>query len=502
MSVGYAYQLLVIVVGLWLAPFLLSRLGGDIYGLWLVATQILGYLLLMDLGVVALLPRETAFVTGRSDPENRDREMAHLVGATLRIVAWQMPLVGLAALLIWLLLPIEWALLKGPLAVVLALFVATFPFRVFLAVIQGLQDLAFLGLTTAAAWIIGTALTVGLVLAGFGIYAMALGWAAAQLITYVVVWIRMGRRFPGVIPRRLPQVTWGSARGYLSKSSWYSVSQLAQVFLAGSDLLIVGRLLGPGAVVPYAMTQKLISVLGNQPAVFIQNALPALAEMRALGDPRNVARVAEALSLGILILGGAVACVVIAVNRGFVSWWVGDAQYGGDLLTLAFVATVLLRLWNFSVLATMISFGHERRGSLTALADGILSVGGAIILTRWLGLVGAPVAGAASVALTSLPLNLAVVARETERTIGQLLMPIVPWAWRFLLIAGAGVAFARQWHPDSFLTLAITTLTIGGVYAVVMLPVARRSSLGPYVTRLVAGLRRLGSSALARARLV
>ena len=58
-------MVLTLVVGLWLTPFLLGRIGTHEYGLWLITTQILGYLMLLDLGVVALAPRETAYATGR-----------------------------------------------------------------------------------------------------------------------------------------------------------------------------------------------------------------------------------------------------------------------------------------------------------------------------------------------------------------------------------------------------------------------------------------------------
>src|SRR2546423_9450555 len=35
-----------------------------------------------------------------------------------------------------------------------------------------------------------------------------------------------------------------------------------------------------------------------------------------------------------LLLSGAVLCVVLVVNRGFVGWWVGAEQFGGFTLTL------------------------------------------------------------------------------------------------------------------------------------------------------------------------
>ena len=46
-SVGCISMVLTMVVGLWLTPFLLGQIGTRDYGLWLITTQILGYLMLV-----------------------------------------------------------------------------------------------------------------------------------------------------------------------------------------------------------------------------------------------------------------------------------------------------------------------------------------------------------------------------------------------------------------------------------------------------------------------
>src|SRR5262245_56136925 len=180
-TVGYVHMAVATAVGLWLTPFLLGRLGSTTYGLWLVGTQVIAYLLLMDLGIVALLPRETAYVTGRTGrsdvPELRD-----LVERTISLAVAQVPLVLGAALVALWWLPASWQQLKVPLTVVLAVFVAMFPLRTFQAALVGLQDLAFVAQTQFAAWALGTAVTVVLVLAGLGLPALAAGWCVTQLI--------------------------------------------------------------------------------------------------------------------------------------------------------------------------------------------------------------------------------------------------------------------------------------------------------------------------------
>ncbi len=78
-----------------MTPFLLRRLGSETLGFWLVAQQLLGYLLLMDLGVTAVLPRETAYAVGRAGGA-RTGNLASVIARARRATSFQVPLVCLA----------------------------------------------------------------------------------------------------------------------------------------------------------------------------------------------------------------------------------------------------------------------------------------------------------------------------------------------------------------------------------------------------------------------
>ena len=125
-----------------------------------------------------------------------------------------------------------------------------------------------------------------------------------------------------------------------------SVTQVSQVLLNGTDVMIVGALLGPAAVVPYACTGKLVSVLANQPQAILQGAAPALSELRAMPDRTRLFQVTAALAQATLAVSGLVACVVLAVNGGFVAWWVGPEQFGGIGLTVLLLAAMMIRHFN------------------------------------------------------------------------------------------------------------------------------------------------------------
>ncbi len=480
LSLGYVGQFLTTLVGLWLTPFLLFRVGQHDYGLWLVGTQLMFYLALLDLGVVALLPRETAFATGRANIEESD-DLPLLIGQTLRLLLWQMPLVSLAALIAWFTVPSNWEGLRHPLGLVLLAFVLTFPLRIFAAVLLGLQDLAFLGRLNIISFLISSAVTVALVLAGWGLYALALGWIVAQLIKSGASWYRLQQRFPAALPKSLPRLPWSVTRVRLTSGFWVSLNQIAQVLLNGTEILIIVKFFGPAAVVPYVCSGKLISVLSTQPQMLMAAASPALSQMRTGESRERLAQVCIALGQATLLLSGAVVCIVLIVNQGFVELWVGRAQYGGFWLTALLLLSMLIRHWNLTIGYTIFSFGYERRLCITALADGVLSIG-AVALFVWLyGLVGAPLGMMVGVCFVSLPANLAALARESDMTVWKLVMPLAPWFVRFLvLMVGAG-ALARVWSPNTVPLLVGSVAGSGLVYLLVMFPLTLRHPLGIYV---------------------
>src|SRR5437588_2097727 len=343
------------LVGLLLSPFLLHRLGAQDYGLWLVGTQMLGYLFLLDLGVTGLLSREVAYAVGReagnrsSNDAPANRELPALVGRVIRIAMWQVPLLGMGALAIWLLNPGSWPQLRGPLAIVLAGFVLLFPTRVLQGTLTGLQDLGFLNAAQTAAFLATTAITIGLVLMGWRLYSLAIAWIAGQSLLALIWAARVFLRYRYALPRRLLQVRWPEARQYLGKSTWVTVTKIGDVLLSGTDLLLVGRFLGPGAVIAYACTGKLLLVLSNQPQMLMELALPGLSHMRFAESRERTRQAFTALSQGMLLMTGAIVSCVLLLNRSFVSWWVGKDLYAGTLLTALLIASLLLRHWNLTL---------------------------------------------------------------------------------------------------------------------------------------------------------
>ena len=477
LGLGYVHTVLTVAVGLWLTPFLLRHLGSHDYGLWLLGAQVLVYLALMDVGIVQLVPRDVAVAAGRANGDYS--EMQAIVGQTARLVLWQVIPVALAGMLVVWLLPHEWAPLRWPMAIVVLTFVITFPLRIFSAILQGLQDLAFLGGVQLAGWAAGAIVTVLGMVGGLGLYSLSLGWVVTQVVSITATWRRVFTVHSYALPAEWPSLAFGAAKRQLGNGAWISVNQIAQVLLGGTDLVVIGKLLGPEAVVPYACTGKLLTMLANQPQMFMQMALPALSELRTAATRERLFDVSRSMAQVMLLASGAIVSVVLAVNGPFVTWWVGEARFAGVGLTALLLLAMLVRHLNLTLVYTLFCFGYERRLALTSVADGVIGLLAMLVLVPVFGLYGAVLGSLGSLCLVSVPANLVALAREEGGSPAAFLRPLAPWLKRCVAVIGGVAVVNALWSMHSLWTFVPVAAAVGLAYAAVMLPVIQTPPLGP-----------------------
>ena len=502
LGLGYVNLIVAVVAGIWLTRFFIARLGEHRYGLWLIGTQFVGYALLLDLGIVQLLPRQVAFATGRSGGWQESRDLPVLVGETARLVLFQAPVLAALALAGLVLVPAEWEELRGPLSIVAAALVLAFPLRIPQAVLAGLQDLGFLGRLQLATWLLSTSVTVAGVTMGLGLYAFALGYVAAQLLPIVSCLARLRWRYPGVLPARLARLGRGRAGEMMRSGAWASVGQVSHILLTGTDLLVIGAVFGPAAVVMYSCTSKVLSVTANLPQMILPVAGPALSELRTSASKERLFRAAQAVGQLIVVVSGGIAVVVLGTNEAFVRWWVGPSQYGGTVMTVLLTTQLVIRHWNLSVSMTLFSIGRERRTGTTSLVDGAVTVLGLVVFSRALGPQFAPLGPIAGALLVTLPSNLLALREEGWSPRGYVL-GFRSWAWRLVALGAAAIAAAGVLRGAGLPRLALGGAVAGAVYLAFMWPVLVGPPLGDYSRPRIAqalafaraGARRGGSGA-------
>jgi O-antigen/teichoic acid export membrane protein len=472
----YAGQAIVLLLGLFVTPLLLTYLGAADYGLWLVGQQLLTYIGLVDLGVVALVPREVGALRGRLGGVSSD-QVRVLLGKTAHLTLAQVPVAGLAATMVWYGIPDGWAALKEPLGWILVGFVALSPLRLFQAALQGMQDLAFVSAVQTLGWVASTAVSVWLLLNGMGLMSLAWGWLVGQAVPPLVFWLRLRVRYPDILFPWLTPFVPGEALRQAGAGLWVTLNQVGLTFFSATDVFLIGFLLGPAVVVPYSLTSRLIVILANQGQAAVQLAIPGLAEIGAARDPGRARSAIMSLTFSLLLVSGLIACGLLAVNAIFVDWWVGPNHFAGPLLNGLLLLVMLMRHWNLAVVLSLFALGHNRRIPLTGLADGLVTLGSSWVLIGTLGMVGAPLGALLGVCLVSLPLNLFALARTLGLGVGRTVAPLANWATRFVILAGGAAMLGWTLPPGNLRDpatlgcLMTVGLAVTVIYVVVMRPV-------------------------------
>jgi hypothetical protein len=164
------------------------------------------------------------------------------------------------------------------------------------------------------------------------------------------------------------------------------------------------------------------------------------------------------------------------------------------------LAAMLARHFNTTNVYALFCFGHERRLALTALADGLVTIGAGLAFVAAFGMIGGPLAAIAGVLMVSVPLNLRALAVETQVKRVKLIASLAPWAIRFALVAlaaGFAGAFVR---PATFPALALAVCAVSALYALAVVSPVLRSPAGIYLQPLIASIGRRVTPARLRPR--
>ena len=482
-TASYFTQSAILVAGFFLTPFLLRKVGSGQYGWWLLANQFLGYLSLLDLGVLEMLPREVAYLTGKSikrELSKNSPEFIELVQNVFALTLFQSILMSVIAVIAWYFLPSTWSEVKNPLLLSLSIYILLFPFRIFESVLQGLQDIRFICSMRALAWLLGSLLTFFMVIYRPIIYSLIIGWGINQLFFTTVSARRFFKWFPDlkILRHSLPKLSF--SRPYLRRSIWLSLGQISQIFLNGTDLTIVGSLSGPAAVSAYASTGKLLETLSNKPLVLMQSAVPGLSEIR-YRDFGRLATVMSSLTQLMLLCSGAVACLVLAINETFVIWWVGPKLFGGVSLTVFLVINMIIRHWATTQVYTVFCLGREREMTVVGVLDGLVTLILSILFCRHWGVIGVPIGSILSVCIISGPALLLVVQSEFSTSLRQIIISYIPWLSRLAIVAPLSHIVGRYSRDFGIYGLVLATISVVVLYTAIMLPLVKDGVLREYI---------------------
>ncbi len=495
LGAGYLNQVIILLGGLWLTRFILFHFGAERYGVWLVLMQLFILLEILDFGVLALVPREIAYLNGKhEDPDEKRQAFHDYLNKVRRLTLYQLPLIALVVygMALVFVQGYESGEVELPVLVVAASYVLLFPGKMYRAILQGLQDLAYVSLLLTICWLVQATLICVLILLGFDYWSFVIAFTINHWLNAFLCWFRVRKLYPDALPNQLLGTFSKTDLPYLRSGFWVTISRISTALFNGAELVLVGWIAGPLAVVMYSCTAKIITVALHQGHTFVHLAIPAYSEMRGNSSREELMTASTNLGLLTLLLSGGMAGVLLMTNGPFVTWWVGDEFFGGKMFTVLLVAAMICRHMMVCLTSILFCFGFEKVSALVALVHGLLLVVAAWILGASMGPIGVAL-GALLVYAVSLPLACLGIHKNTELPITRLLGSYWPWFWRFSVLIGVLAVVNKFWTPEGVVQIVFTGAAVFLLYILVLFPVVVSSPLWTKAKQQFSFLERISS---------
>jgi O-antigen/teichoic acid export membrane protein len=486
-SFAYLQFALSIVVGLGLVPFVLHRVGERLYGYWLASGEVLAYAAMADLGVLGVVPWLIAEADGRQDRPAMQRIMSTAACAALFVSAAY----GTLVLILWhvapavlSLAPADRAAIVGPLSTIACVTAVVLPLRVAGSTLIGLQDVKFYGAMSTGTWALDLVITVTLLMRGYGLYALALGAAVPSLISAAVMIVRLRIVAPDLV-RGWPRPSTAAVARLFREGFGAWLGAWGWRLSIATDAIVLASLGHPLWIITLAMTAKLGQMMTQMSWVPGDSSLVGLAQLSGEQKPERLRDAVSAVFRVYLALATGGTCVLLAVNGGFVSGWVGTHLFAGAGVNAVLAAIILVSTFAHGMAVVASTLGKRMHVGLAALASGTVQVVLALMLGRRLGLIGIPLASLCAHMLVLVPLLLPALADCTGLAFSGLTREVFrPWAVVSMpVILACGVIGVLR-LPLGLPGTVVTGVLVGLMYALC----ARSLILGyPPVAALIRG---------------
>jgi O-antigen/teichoic acid export membrane protein len=326
--------MLAALIGFFMMPFLISNLGDHDYGIWLVATSLVGTYYLLDFGLAATVMRYAALSVGSGDVQHLSR----VVTTALAIYALLATAVLLVTLVLGYLAP-QWNVAANDASdfrhviLITGLSMALgFPFKAFAGILQARLRYDLLSSISLFKMIFSTACTIFLVLQGYGIVALAYIGLIAGLLSDLAFLAYARREAPGLEVRR-SLFDLSLLRQLGSFSIWSFLIQLAGQLRFRIDALVIGSMRGATDVTQYTVGARLSEIPDGVLYQATNIVQPLLTGHFAEGKQQ---RMLETLSLYTRInaaFGVYVTGMLLILGEAFISRWMG-AGYSNSIFVL------------------------------------------------------------------------------------------------------------------------------------------------------------------------
>jgi O-antigen/teichoic acid export membrane protein len=456
-----------VLVGLFLSPFILHRLGDAAFGIWVLIFAITGYYGLFDLGIRSSIVRYISKAKATGDFQYAGR----IISTSL----FTYSCIGMAAMLItfgisaqidrFFTIPAEfhstarWLLLMVGASVSLG-----FPLGVSGGVLEGLQEFSLLNWTNIGSTLLRGLLIVIALHRGYGLLAVAFTTVLLPLLTSLLRSALAARLFPTSIG--LSYVTRATFREIVGYSSASLIMIVSARLRFKTDSVIIGAFISATAITYFNIGSRIVDYAGEMVESLAQIFVPMSSHSEALGDLDRLRKIFVAGNRFCALIIFPICALLVILGKSIIEAWVGlkyvEASY--PVLVILLLSTTMM-LAQAASGRFLMGMGRHQTWAIVTLIEGLVNVVLSIALVRPYGIIGDAVGTAAPLAITTICFLPGHLCRQLQIRIGTYLreayfLPLIVCAP--LIVA---LLLMKQWFvPHNYPQLSAHLVVAGAVY--------------------------------------
>ena len=457
-----------IVVGFFLSPFILHKLGDDAFGLWVLVFSVTGYYGLFDLGIRSSIVKFIAKYQAVKDYER----ITCLVNTSLFsygvLALALLSLTVLGSFYVDSIFHVSSVFLRT--ARLLFLIVGTalalgFPLSVFTGILQGLQKFYWLNIIQVGSTLLRAILIVVALNHGRGLLTVAIVTVSLPLFVSCSYIVAVRHILPLSYGRRY--VNLASFRELINYGAITFIIIVADRFRFQSDAIVIGVFLSAAAVTYFSIGSRLVDYAVNIVDSMADVFVPMSSHFDAQGDTSRMKHLFIAGNRACAMVIFPICIILVMLGKPIIVAWVGRKYLSSyTLLVLLILPRTLYRAQGAS---TRILFGMAKHKVLAyaLVIEGIANLAFSILLIRRFGLIGDAVGTAIPLLCTSIVFLPYYLCRLLKVSVWQFVNQAYsyPIALCFPMVA---LLFWMRWffYPHNNILLLLEILAGGAIYGV------------------------------------
>jgi len=465
---SWVYYFIQLGVGFFMLPFLVHRLGSNLYGMWILVLSMTGYMVIFDLGIRGSVVKYVA----EFDAKNDSKTLNSVVNTSwvIHIIAG-LSIVAVSFILSFFLnhiFKIDNALINDFTLCfrIMGLCIGfTLSFSVLGGILEGYKRADIVSAIEGFCFILRSALIVLSVLRGHGIIVLALVIFIISILKQIIRFAFV-RKVCAHVRLNTFLFSKEQLRLIFSYSSLLFVYQSLRNIISSLPNMILGIFLGPAAVTFYSIAARLM----NYCITFLFTAatalVPFISSFDAVNDNVRLKKsfiVGSKYSYMLTLFFGS---ILLSMGKPFLGLWMGNefAQKSYPIL-FVMVSSFIFTPSALMIESVLKGLGRFKEACLLIIAE--MAIGGAlgVILIKKFGMVGMTVGFVLPILLNYgiiLPIFvgriLGITFKEYIKNIFATL--VVPAAALALIL----IILRSGFYPDNYFILFVEVLLSGLLY--------------------------------------